>query len=320
MGDAIRGLLFIGDPHVASRPPGFRKDDYPSAILRKLRWAMDYAREHGLVPVLLGDLFDFPRDNANWVLVELLHLLKETLAICGNHDCKENALGENDTLSVLEAAGAVRLLDRSGPWAGVIGGRVVLVGGTSWGQKLPKSFDRAPAGEGADGERRALVCWVCHHDLRFPGYEDSARFDCKEIPGIDLVVNGHIHRDLGEVRCGGTLWINPGNIARVSRSDASRRHVPSVLRVDVTVDGYECRRVAVPHEPFEAVFHEGVSAEQVAAGEQSAFVRELAALESVRTASGAGLMTFLDANLPRFDPRVAEEIRSLAKEVLEHAD
>src|SRR5688572_19718383 len=138
-----------------------------------------------------------------------------------------------------------RRQDRCGCWIGR--GRVVLVGGTSWGQKLPKSFERAEASADAAGP---LVFWVCHHDLRFPGYEETARLDCREIPGIDVVVNGHIHRDLGEVKCGGTLWINPGNIARIKRSDASRRHVPSVLRVDVTPGGYETRRVPVPHEPF----------------------------------------------------------------------
>jgi DNA repair exonuclease SbcCD nuclease subunit len=191
---------------------------------------------------------------------------------------------------------------------------MVVVGGASWGQKLPKSFERTPGRDGAT----PLVFWVCHHDLRFPGYEESARHDCKEIPGIDVVVNGHIHRDLGEVKCGQTLWVNPGNIARVSRSDASRRHVPSVLRVDVAAGGHERRRIAVPHEPFEAVFHDAVVGQEIGYN-QSAFVRELAALESVRTASGAGLMTFLEANLPQFDGRVAEEIRSLAKEVLENA-
>ena len=180
---------------------------------------------------------------------------------------------------------------------------------------MPKSFERAEASADAAGP---LVFWVCHHDLRFPGYEETARLDCREIPGIDVVVNGHIHRDLGEVKCGATLWINPGNIARIKRSDASRRHVPSVLRVDVTPGGYETQRVPVPHEPFEDVFHAEVAGEQLEYS-QSAFVRELAALESVRTASGAGLISFLDVNLPQFDVRVAEEIRSLAKEVLEDA-
>ena len=30
------GLLFIGDPHVESRQPGFRKDDYQRVILREI--------------------------------------------------------------------------------------------------------------------------------------------------------------------------------------------------------------------------------------------------------------------------------------------
>ena len=93
-----QGLLFIGDPHLASRVPGFRSDDYPRVILEKLKFALTYAREQRLLPVLLGDLFEFPRDNANWLLVELHNLLSPgTLAIYGNHDCKENQPGENDT-------------------------------------------------------------------------------------------------------------------------------------------------------------------------------------------------------------------------------
>jgi hypothetical protein len=51
------GLLCIGDPHLASRVPGFRKDDYPRAILDKLTWTLRYAAEHRLLPAILGDLF-----------------------------------------------------------------------------------------------------------------------------------------------------------------------------------------------------------------------------------------------------------------------
>ena len=31
--DNSAGLLFIGDPHVAHRPPGFRKDDFTATVL-----------------------------------------------------------------------------------------------------------------------------------------------------------------------------------------------------------------------------------------------------------------------------------------------
>lgn len=29
----VQGLLFIGDPHLEARVPGFRKDDYPQVVL-----------------------------------------------------------------------------------------------------------------------------------------------------------------------------------------------------------------------------------------------------------------------------------------------
>ena len=314
--EQLGGLLFIGDPHLASRAPGFRKDDYPRTVMAKVRWAIDYALEQRLLPVFLGDLFDFPRDNANWMLVELLGLFSRcpggcALSVYGNHDCKENAVGDNDTLSVLITAGHVRLLDGA-PWRGRMNGCHVVLGGTSWGRKLPQAFDRSdlPAGEAA------RVFWVTHHDLRFPGYEESARLGCRAIEGIDVVVNGHIHRELDDVVDGATTWINPGNITRVSRGDATRKHAPAVLRIDLSPDGtWRRQRVAVPFQPFDEVFHPEMAAVEQQMDE-SLFVRALASLESARTGTGAGLREFLDANLSQFDPRVAHEINSLAQEVL----
>jgi hypothetical protein len=315
------GVLFIGDPHLASRVPGFRRDDYPRTILGKLRFALGYAREHALVPVLLGDLFDFPRDNANWLLVELHQVLdRPTLAIYGNHDCKENQPTDNDSVSILVASGLLRLLSAERPWTGVVNGCTVVIGGTCWGQKLPTAFDPAPfVPVSPEGGRPSYVLWATHHDLLFPGYEEVARRACKEVPGIDLIVNGHIHRDLGEVIAGGTRWVNPGNITRIARSDASKAHVPGMLRVDVSPAGLTCRRVEVPHEPFDAVFHPEVHSAPVQV-EQSLFIRELAKLQSIRTATGVGLREFLDANLPQFGPAVAAEINLLADEVTRHGE
>jgi predicted phosphodiesterase len=312
---AFEGLLFIGDPHLASRAPGFRRDEYPRTVLDKLRWAMAYAAGNRLMPVLLGDLFDFPRDNANWLLVELLGLFADgILAVFGNHDCKEDTLGENDTLSVLVAAGRVTLLNCERPWVGAINGATIVLGGSCWGQKLPRSFDRS----GLPPDRPAFVFWLAHHDLRFPGY-DAGRSDCREIPGVDAVINGHIHRCLENVTSGKTVWMNPGNIARVARGDACRDHIPGVLRVDVGAAGWSHERVTVPHSPYDDVFHPEIQSPGTESG-QSLFIRELAALQAVRTASGAGLAAFLDANLPQFDAPVAAEIRALASEVLNRAE
>ena len=115
-----------------------------------------------------------------------------------------------------------------------INGATIVLGGTAWGQYLPKSFD-----DSIYRKRTTPIFtfWVSHHDIRFPGYDDAGRFDCREIPGIDAIINGHIHRTLPEVKSGQTTWINPGNISRVSRSDTTREHKPRVLRFDVSQTG-----------------------------------------------------------------------------------
>lgn len=307
---AYLGLLAIGDPHLASRVPGFRKDDYPRAVLGKLRWCVEYAREQRLLPCLLGDLFHWPRDNANWLLGEILGLLTiEMLGIWGNHDCTENGLGEDDSLSVIVRGSRVRLLEESSVWTGTMNGRPVIVGGTPWGQRLPKMIEL----NGAPGQ--PLVFWLTHHDILFPGYEDSGRFQPFEIPGIDVVINGHIHRPLEDVVRGGTTWLNPGNIARVNRSDSSRQRIPRALRIDIDASGWRQQFIEIPHQPFDDVFHAEVLDASLPADE-SAFVQGLAELMSRRTQSGAGLQEFLHQNLTQFDDRVADEIRSLAQEIL----
>jgi len=191
-----------------------------------------------------------------------------------------------------------------------MGGRPVVIGGTSWGQSLPHRFERGPAG--------TLVFWMAHHDLKVPGY-DEGRLSPREVPGIDVVVNGHIHRRLEDVGAGSTLWITPGNIARIARSDASRAHLPSALEVTIDGSGWTKTVVPVPHQPFEAVFHAEVAFGE-APGSECAFVRGLAELEARRTESGAGLLAFLEQNLAELEEEVGKEIVKLAREVTGHGE
>lgn len=308
------GLLLIGDPHLEGRQPGFRKDDYPNVILDKLAWCLNYARVNRLLPAILGDLFDKPRDNPNWLIGRLLDLLGgEVLGLYGNHDVHYNPeLSDDDSLSLLVKSGRLRLVSAESPWQGTVAGREVVVGGSSYRQEIPARFDQHAAGTGAV---RPLVVWLAHHDILIPGY-DEGRLRPREIAGIDLVINGHIHRRLDEVRVGQTLWLTPGNISRRSRSDASRQHVPSALRLDVTAGAFRQEYVAIPHQPFDEVFYEAILHESTPAG-PSEFIAGLAELQSRRTASGAGLMEFLNHNLDLFEPAVADEIRILAREVMD---
>lgn len=308
------GLLMIGDPHLEGRQPGFRKDDYPNVILDKLAWCLDYAASHRLLPALLGDTFDKPRDNPNWLIDRLLRLLQgEVLGLYGNHDVHYHPeLTPDDSLSLLVTAGRIRLVSGENPWRGTVGGRSTIIGGSSYRQEFPSRFERTVESSNSGSP---LVIWLAHHDILIPGY-DEGRFTPREIDGIDLVINGHIHRKLDNVQTGSTLWLTPGSISRRSRSDASRDHVPAALRVDVTPAGYRLEHIQIPHRPFEEVFHD-VLVEPAGSGGASAFVSGLAELQARRTASGAGIMEFLQNNLQQFEPDVADEIRILAKEVLD---
>jgi hypothetical protein len=312
--DSYKGLLFIGDPHLASRVPGFRCDEYPRTVLKKLAWCLKYARENKLLPAILGDLFHWPRDNANWLLVELMALLDgEVLAIYGNHDCATNELSDDDTLQVIVRARRLRLVDADRPWRGWMGSRLVIVGGSSWGQRLPESFEIA---EDFLIKDKPLVFWMAHHDIRFAGYESSGRIGPGEIPGVDMLVNGHIHMALPDAIAGTTAWINPGNIARVKFSDGTRERVPSVLRVDIDAKGVQRQIIEVPHERFAKVFHIDAAKTAAAATERSLFVAGLNELRTLRTQGGGGLTSFLKKNIDRYPAAVQTEILELAKEVV----
>lgn len=307
------GLLLIGDPHLEARAPGFRKDDYPQVILNKLAWCLSYAEENRLLPAILGDLFDKPRDNPNWLIHRLLEMLRgEVLGLYGNHDVHYNPeLTSDDSLSLLVGSGRIRLVSEESPWRGVIQGRPVVVGGSSYRKPIPEQFEK----EAADATGcEPLVVWMTHHDILIPGY-DEGRIRPVEIPGVDLLVNGHIHRHLADVQQGQTLWLTPGNISRRARSDASREHVPSALRINVAPQTYTIERVVIPHGRFEDVFHEAV-VETATEAAGSAFIAGLAELQSRRTVGGAGLMEFLQHNLTQYEPAVANEIMSLTQEVM----
>lgn len=303
-----KGLLFIGDPHLSSRIPGFRKDDYTGAILKKMEFAINYAAEHFLLPILLGDLFNLPRDNSNRLLTHLMRILEGrlVLGVTGNHDTTESELQDEDSLSVIVAAGRLRLLDQSGPWRGIVNKVPLCIGGSSWSEKIPTQFEEAASD--------ACVVWITHHNIGFVDAEGSW-IKPQEIQGIQLIVNGHIHRPMPDRTCGMTTWMNPGSIARVARAEAVRDFVPSLLALKpIAKDQWSTERVALPHEPFDSVFYpmmEQFSEERTG----SAFIQGLETIQSLRTESGAGLVQFINNNIGQFEEKVAAIILKLVKEI-----
>lgn len=290
-----KGIVFIGDPHAAAYPPGHRLDDYAKTIIAKLTFCMKVAREREGLPIILGDLFHVPRNNPNYLLVDLIDIFRQARpwVLVGNHDKHEARLTRDVSLSVLDAAGVIRLLSSPGPVASLsIQGSRVLIGASPDWTPIPKQFEE----NGYDH-----VIWISHHDLAFPGYE-SGRINLKEIPGVDLVVNGHIHTPKPVQHCGKTTWCNPGSIVRITRSIYTKQVKPTIT-VWSPAGGLES--VEVPHRDFDEVFPP-LTGDEIEAREdapdESLFIKGLENLALRRTTEGIGLKAFLEANLNRADP------------------
>lgn len=303
-----KGLLFVGDIHLARRAPGFRKDDYTDAIFKKVEFIISYSKEKDLLPVFLGDLFHRPRDNANSLLTQLLRLLEGhlVLGVTGNHDITEKELQDDDSLSVIASAGRLHLLDQMGPWQGLINELPTYIGGSAWGQKIPAAFENS--------SQDKFTVWITHHNIGFIDTEEGF-IKPREIPGIHLVVNGHIHKPIPQKTCGMTTWMNPGSITRVQRVEAVRDFVPSVIKLIPTgINQWQSESIPLPHAPFDEVFFPLINPiQEDKTG--SAFIEGLESLQSLRTTGGAGLVHFINHNIGQFEDSVAEIILKIVKEI-----
>jgi len=294
------GLFLVADPHLADTPPGQRLDGYLDQIMSKLAACLDRADELGMVPVLLGDLFHWPRDNSNKMLVDLIRLFggrtgdARVRVLVGNHDKYQSRFTDDVSLAVLETAGAVILMKEDGPQfiLDTPDGEV-LVCASPDGAPLPKGYARGD-------DDPATVVWLTHHNIKFPEFEDRA-YAIRELPGIDWLINGHIHRPQPTVTRGRTTWANPGNITRLTFTRRSMVREPAAA---VWTPGCgELERWAVPYLPFNEVFpDQDLPPEEQETDGESNFIKGLERLAWQRTREGTGLKQFLEENLSRKTP------------------
>lgn len=307
------GLFLIADPHLADTPPGQRLTGYLDQIMSKMEACLNRAHELSMVPVLLGDLFHWPRDNSNKMLVELIRIFgsrtgaDKPWAVVGNHDKYQSRFTEDVSLAVLEAAGALHLMKTDGPQfiLETPHGQALICASPD-GTPLPKEYDRQP-------DDPKTVIWLTHHNIQFPEFIDRA-YSIKELPGIDWVINGHIHRPQQTIHKGQTTWANPGNITRLTFSRRSMVREPAAAIWTPGCDDLE--KWVVPFETFDTIFpdQEFPPEEQEIEGE-SKFIQGLERLAWQRTHEGTGLKQFLEDNVNTKTPE-GELIWGLYEEVI----
>lgn len=307
------GLLFIGDPHLADTPPGQRTDGYLAQIMDKLEACLEEARSRNLIPVFLGDLFHWPRDNSNHMLVSLMRLMGSFTEPCkpwvlvGNHDKYQARFTDDVTMAVLREAGVINLMDDKGPQFQVdVEGHTALVCASPDGTRIPKQFDRSD--HDVD-----TVLWLTHHNIQFPEFEDRAH-SIREIQGVDMLINGHIHRPQETIRKGQTTWCNPGNITRLTFTRRSMKREPAAA---IWTPGCEdLEKWVIPHLHFSEIFpDQELPPEKQEVEGESLFIQGLERLAFKKTREGEGLKQFLEQNLDKKSPE-SKLIWSLYEEVV----
>lgn len=307
-----QGFFLIGDAHVAATPPGLRQEGYLEQVLAKITACLQRARELDMVPVFLGDLFHWPRENPNAVLVELIELLRphKPFVLVGNHDKYQARFTPDVSMAVLAASGAVHVMSEPGPHLLLdTDDARVMLGATPDGYNLPKNFTPDPELGPVDH-----VLWVSHHNLSFPAYPDK-QIRLREIPGVDWVINGHLHTPQPTVRVGSTRYANPGNIVRLTFSQKAFERIPAASVWRPGCDDLETW--PIPHLPAKDVFpdQEPPPSPDNAEGRESSFLHGLERLALRRTAEGAGLKEFLTINIDNGQP-AAKLVWELYEEVV----
>lgn len=294
------GLCFLADPHFATTPPGQRAEGYPEQILEKVASVLEMAAARDLQAVFLGDMFHWPRDNPNNLLVTLIEFFAEynrknrkPWALVGNHDKYQARYTQDVSLAVLEAAGVLHVISSFGPQFVLCApGRELLLGASPDFAPLPTEYEK-------QGDE--VVLWISHHNIGFPDFEDKP-FRIKAIAGVDWIVNGHIHRPQPTQTRGSTRWVNPGGMVRMqfTRFNLNRKPQAAIWTPECERAG-DLERWDVPVRPFWEVFPDKELPEEPLgeAERESLFVKGLERLAWRRTQEGLGLKQFLQENLPR---------------------
>jgi DNA repair exonuclease SbcCD nuclease subunit len=211
-------VLFIGDNHISARTPANRKDNYLEATLNKLKDCLELGVKHKVdAIVLLGDVFD-TREEGPLARNGALNILKSqpdgvpwpfpVYVVVGNHDIQSSFSLDKSSLGTLINSGVLEKTD------------YVENLGIAFAHFTPELDENIKNGSLKDFP---AMIWACHAsivdvpDSRFA--DKLVVFD--EIPlheNTKMVISGHIHHPMTQIRKDGAIFINPGAIGRYSAS------------------------------------------------------------------------------------------------------
>lgn len=234
-GDGVK-IVFVGDVHLADKPPSTRRESYPLDVLTKLAEVGVVAGEVGACAVVYsGDIFHskVPARTSHALVARAVQVFRAQglpqLVVPGNHDYAgaNPAELERAPLRVVALSEAVTLF-------GLPEARALSFDGVTFsGVREEEPIEAFRLEEGS-----ADV--VVAHSPIFPEGEEPPFpfFPAREVAAllpssVRLCLYGHIHDPHGVYQESGVTFVNPGSLSRGSLWESNPQRIPQVAVVDV---------------------------------------------------------------------------------------
>jgi len=262
-------VMVVNDPHISDYPPESRRDKFPDTPLGKVEQAVQIALKYKPdVVIFTGDHFHFKyaertKYSTTRRYAELIKQMPgHRRTLIGNHDVPYDKPDRwvKQPISVLIDSGALSFF----------GGDYEVNEEVFTKGDLKVRFKGIHYYKGQNEEdllfiERGDEDWlvsVTHMDL-FPldtlSYDGAGvvHYESVKDGPSDVVINGHIHDDLGIVRMGSTTFVNVGNLLRGSISESDLSRTPKIAFLIFMKDELKTfeipLEVAPPHEVFQVV-------------------------------------------------------------------
>ena len=218
----MSNIIFIGDLHLKCTSPISRVDNYPTAILNKVLYIANIAKNYNCNTLfLLGDVFDSPNTSLPY-LAEVINVFKKitelgitVYTIVGNHDIKNNRMDslQSTALGILISTGFVKLAPN-----------YLVIYNTVF-----QSFNYPDELKPALKDEKYTVC-VGHlyYDFNLAVSDSLYENDVKRL-NYDSMILGHYHCPCDTIIVGNTLLYRPGSLCRSTSEAYNKLREPRCL-------------------------------------------------------------------------------------------
>jgi DNA repair exonuclease SbcCD nuclease subunit len=255
-------FLTSSDEHVVSPGvnPGYRRDDYHSAIMSKLEWQGKAAKDFAADAVLRGgDLIHVKAANKTTMgtLASLARIHRgyhcPSYSVGGNHDMSENDPSSipRQPLGVLIESGVIRPLRDEVFTSGSMSVRVVGVEYTTDLQDdgLQEAVRKRPGDTYTVAVVHALAAYA--PEERIQSVFGEKVFDYRDLvfEGCpDVYVFGHYHKDQGIREHMGVHFVNLGAVSRGALTFENLDRQPKVGLLKFDSRGVSVESLVIPHK------------------------------------------------------------------------